>query len=88
MSLLGSPATLPQVITAIGGLGTAAFGLVDATKLFWGGVNHIGFNEIRAKVALILPAAPGTATSYGKDKRPSRRRCHTPRSTRVRRAYG
>ena len=29
--------SLPQVITAIGGLGTAAFGIVDATKVFGGG---------------------------------------------------
>ena len=36
---------LPQVVTAIGGLGTAAFGLVDASKVFGGGVNHIGFTR-------------------------------------------
>jgi hypothetical protein len=46
---------LPQVITAIGGLGTAAFGLVDATKVFWGGVNHIGFKGIRAAVTPLTP---------------------------------
>jgi hypothetical protein len=42
---------VPKVITAIGGLGTAAFGLVDASKVLWGGVNHIGFPGIRAAVA-------------------------------------
>lgn len=26
---------LPQIIMAVGGLGTTAFGLVDATKVFW-----------------------------------------------------
>jgi hypothetical protein len=41
---------LPQVVTAIGGLGTAAFGLVDASKVFGGGVNHIGFAGIRAAI--------------------------------------
>jgi hypothetical protein len=41
---------LPLMATAIGGLGTAAFGLVDATKVFGGGVNHIGFAGIRAAV--------------------------------------
>jgi hypothetical protein len=41
---------LPQVVTAIGGLGTAAFGLVDASKVFGGGVNHIGFTGIRAAI--------------------------------------
>ena len=40
-------ANLPQIITAIGGLGTAAFGLVDASKALGGGVNHIGFKGIR-----------------------------------------
>jgi hypothetical protein len=47
MSVLES---LPQVVTAIGGLGAAAFGLVDASKVFGGGVNHIGFGGIRAAV--------------------------------------
>src|SRR6202167_19774 len=48
---------LPQVVTAIGGLGTAAFGLVDATKVFWGGVNHIGFKGIRVAVERLIPSA-------------------------------
>ncbi len=50
---------LPQVITAVGALGTAAFGLVDATKAFGGGVNHIGFNGIKAAVVALTPP-PGT----------------------------
>jgi hypothetical protein len=49
--------SLPQVITAIGGLGTAAFGLVDATKVFWGGVNRIGFNRIKNTVVALTPVA-------------------------------
>ena len=48
---------LPQVVAAIGGLGTAAFGLVDATKVFGGGVNHIGFTGIRAAVRQLTPNA-------------------------------
>jgi len=47
---------LPQIITAIGGLGTAAFGLVEATKVFWGGVNHIGFKGIRKAVTPLIPS--------------------------------
>ena len=47
---------LPRIITAIGGLGTAAFGLVEATKVFWGGVNHIGFKGIRTAVTPLLPS--------------------------------
>jgi hypothetical protein len=48
---------LPQMITAIGGLGTAAFGLVDATKVFGGGANRIGFSGIRNAVMPLTPAA-------------------------------
>jgi hypothetical protein len=34
-------------ITAIGALGTAASGLVDSTKAFWGGVSNVGFGQIK-----------------------------------------
>ena len=50
---------LPKVITAIGGLGIAAFGLVDATKALWGGANHIGFNRIKKTVVALTPGTPG-----------------------------
>ena len=46
-----------EFITAIGALGTAAFGLVDATKAFGGGVNHIGFSRIKAAVTALVPAS-------------------------------
>jgi hypothetical protein len=46
---------LPQIITAIGGLGTAAFGVVDATKVFGGGANHIGFSIVRSAAEPLLP---------------------------------
>ena len=55
---------LSQIITAIGGLGTAAYGLVEATKVLWGGVNHIGFKGIRTAVTPLMP--PGTALSQQK----------------------
>jgi hypothetical protein len=48
---------LQNLVTAIGGLGTAAFGLVDATKVFGGGANHLGFSGIRKAVTPIIPAA-------------------------------
>jgi hypothetical protein len=57
---------LSHVITAVGGLGAAAFGLVDATKVFGGGVNHIGFRGIRAAVQQLTPAPapnPGQAVN-------------------------
>ena len=34
-------------IAAIGALGTAAFGLVDATKAFGGGISNVGFKRIQ-----------------------------------------
>ncbi|MGD0619045.1 MAG: hypothetical protein ABSB67_15450 [Bryobacteraceae bacterium] len=50
--------SLTQTITAIGGLGTAAFGLVDATKVFGDfGVNRIGFKRLGKAVAALTPDA-------------------------------
>jgi hypothetical protein len=57
---MGILQNLPNIITAIGGLGTAAFGLVDSTKVFWGGVNRIGFGKIRGAV---IRLTPGTAVN-------------------------
>lgn len=57
MTVIGLQTTLPQIVTAIGGLGTASFGLVEATKAFWGGVNRIGLGRIRATVTALAPAA-------------------------------
>lgn len=48
--------SLPRIITAIGSLGTAAFGLVDSTKVLWGGgVNRIGFKCISKAIAPLVP---------------------------------
>lgn len=58
--------SLPQVITAIGGLGTAAFGLVDASKALGGGVNHIGFGAIKKTVTSLTPGNPTNALSQNK----------------------
>jgi hypothetical protein len=52
---------LPQIVTAIGGLGLAAFGLVDATKVFFGGVNNIGFGGIRDRIKQFIPDKPTNA---------------------------
>jgi len=52
---------LPQLVTAIGGLGTAAFGLVDASKVLWGGVNHIGFPGIRHAVSPLIAGQSANA---------------------------
>jgi len=52
---------LAKIITAVAGLGTAAFGVVDAGKALFG-INHIGFSGIRAAMIPLLPtgATPGT----------------------------
>lgn len=63
MSLLAS---LPQIITAIGGLGTAAFGLVDSTKPFFGGVNRIGFSRIAGAVTGLTPGTPANGLTQSK----------------------
>lgn len=47
--------SLPQVITAIGGLGTAAFGLLDASKSVVPWINNIGFPRIEALVTSLTP---------------------------------
>jgi hypothetical protein len=49
---------LPTLVTTIGGLGTAAFGLVDAFKVFGNlGPNRIGFSGIRKAVEPLIPEA-------------------------------
>jgi len=58
---------LPQVITAIGGLGTAAFGLVDASKVLGDlGPNRIGFGSIEAVIKSLTPDAPTNGLSQSK----------------------
>jgi hypothetical protein len=55
---------LPGIVTAIGGLGTAAFGLVDASKVVaFGpiGINHIGFSGIKRTVMPLIPAGGANA---------------------------
>jgi len=41
---------ITDMITAVGALGTASFGLVDATKAFWGGVSRCGFSRIKSEI--------------------------------------
>jgi hypothetical protein len=68
MQIIGLEATLPQIITGIGGLGTAAFGIVDASKGFGGSVNHIGFAGIRNAVKPLTPEAAGTTNTLAQLK--------------------
>lgn len=51
--------SLPDVIMAVGGLGTAAFGLLEAIKPVFPNLNHIGFGGIRTVVSSLTPAEAG-----------------------------
>jgi hypothetical protein len=57
--------TLPQIVAAIGGLGTAAFGLVDVSKAVLP-INHIGFGGIERTVKSLAPGSPTNALSQDK----------------------
>jgi hypothetical protein len=54
--------SVSQMIAAIAGLGTAAYGLVDASKFLRGGVSNVGYKHIRTKLA---PFAPVLTTIMG-----------------------
>jgi hypothetical protein len=49
---------LAQVALAVGGLGTAAYGLVDASKGFGGGISNRGFGDIKKVISKLIPAHP------------------------------
>lgn len=51
---------LSKIVFAIGGLGMAAYGVVDATKSLGGGVSRVGFGDIKAVMAKLIPPATGT----------------------------
>jgi hypothetical protein len=51
-----------NAVAATGALGTAAYGLVDITKFFWGGISRVGLGDIaRAVTPFIRVARPGQA---------------------------
>lgn len=47
--------SLPQAIAAVAGLGTASYGLVDATKALYGGLSNAGFGRIRSVITFLFP---------------------------------
>jgi hypothetical protein len=59
--------TVTNAISAIAGLGTASFGLVDATKVFGGGVSRRGFGEIKR---VIQPFFGKNASEHAKAMSP------------------
>ncbi len=44
--LTGNLPSIANIVVAAGGLGTAAMGLVDASKAFWGGPSNFGFGYV------------------------------------------
>jgi len=42
-------------VIAVGGLGTAAFALVDGSKAIWGGVSNSGFGQIKRVIRKLFP---------------------------------
>lgn len=67
MPALTSATSATSVIMAVGALGTAAYGLVDATKGLGGGVSTRGLAYIRKSLTPLLPdtqaGAPGSMLS-------------------------
>lgn len=55
MDIPGIP-NIGDSIAAIAALGTAAYGLVDAAKVFWGGPSVAGYGRIKAALAPFNPA--------------------------------
>jgi hypothetical protein len=60
---------IPGAIAAIGALGTAAFGLVDASKAFWGGPSNFGFGFIKECLAPFASALAiaDSSGAHGRD---------------------
>src|SRR5580704_2303177 len=59
--------SIANIVAAAGGLGTAAMGLVDTTKLFGGGPSNFGFGYIKDGLKPYLDALPADSSAYGRD---------------------
>jgi hypothetical protein len=53
---------LPKVVLAIGSLGTAAYGVVDASKGFGGGISNRGYGDIKKVIAKLISADAANAS--------------------------
>ncbi len=58
-----SSLNLPQIVVAIGSLGTAAYGVVDVSKAFWGGVSNRGFGDIKSVISKFIHSGGESALS-------------------------
>jgi len=57
------PLDLPRIVLAIGSLGTAAYGVVDVSKAFGGGISNRGFGDIKKVISQFIPVATGQNTA-------------------------
>jgi hypothetical protein len=55
---------LSKVVLAVGALGTAAYGLVDITTAFGGGISRRGFGDIEEVIRKAVPGAPGNISPH------------------------
>jgi hypothetical protein len=52
---------LSEIVVAIGGLGTAAYGVIDASKGLGGGISNRGFGVIKRVISQFIPAGGTSA---------------------------
>ena len=62
---------LTGIITAVGGLGTASYGIVDVTKSFAGGVSNRGFGCIAKTMATLIPEKTIAAAAHADTSEPA-----------------
>jgi hypothetical protein len=63
--LSGDVGNIVNILSAASGVGTAAMGLVDATKAFWGGPSNLGFGYIRDAARPFLVRGADAASVIG-----------------------
>jgi hypothetical protein len=60
---VASDLDLSKIVLALGGLGTAAYGLVDITKSLGGGISNRGFGDIKKIISQLIPASRESDTT-------------------------
>jgi hypothetical protein len=57
---------LSTTVLTIGSLGTAAYGVVDVSKGFWGGISNRGFGDIKKVLSNFIPPGGTEASGLGR----------------------
>src|SRR5581483_11320578 len=65
-ALTGSLTEMANMLIAAGGLGTAAMGVVDASKAFWGGPSNFGFRYVVNELDPFLAQLANNPTAFSK----------------------